>query len=180
MTYAQSFASSVKESLKQLLEWAAYYFTSREIWYLPPENTMNRNSHQRCSVRKGILRNLANFTGKQQCQSLFFNKFASLRPATSLKKRLWHRFFPVNFSRILRTPFLQNTSGRRLLNEARRVKLSQTKKFIDIIPGQKMRNAKVVIIKWCCCPTKKRKVGNYNSKGRNFARKCILRRAQTN
>ena len=32
-----------------------------------------------------------------------------------LKKRLWHRFFPVNFVKFLRAPFLQNTSGRLLL-----------------------------------------------------------------
>ena len=37
-----------------------------------------------------------------------------LRPATLLKKRLWHRRFPVNFVKFLRTPFLQNTSGRLL------------------------------------------------------------------
>ena len=28
------------------------------------------------------------------------------RPATLWKKRLWHRTFPVNFAKILRTPFL--------------------------------------------------------------------------
>ena len=32
-------------------------------------------------------------------------------PATSLKKRFWHRCFPVNFVTFLRTPFLQKTSG---------------------------------------------------------------------
>ena len=32
-----------------------------------------------------------------------------------LKKRLWHRCFPVNFAKFLRTSFLQNTSGRLLL-----------------------------------------------------------------
>ena len=26
-------------------------------------------------------------------------------PATLLKKRLWHRYFPVNFEKFLRTPF---------------------------------------------------------------------------
>ena len=31
-----------------------------------------------------------------------------LRPATFLKKRLWHRCFPANFTKFLRTPFLQN------------------------------------------------------------------------
>ena len=29
-----------------------------------------------------------------------------LRPVTLLKKRLWHRCFPVNFAKFLRTPFL--------------------------------------------------------------------------
>ena len=37
------------------------------------------------------------------------------QPAILLKKRLWHRFFPVNFAKFLRTPFLKNTSGRLLL-----------------------------------------------------------------
>ena len=34
------------------------------------------------------------------CQGLFFNKVAGLRPAVLLKKRFWHRCFPVNFVRI--------------------------------------------------------------------------------
>ena len=39
----------------------------------------------------------------------------SLMPAILSKKRLWHRCFPVNFVKFLRTPFLQNTPGRLLL-----------------------------------------------------------------
>ena len=88
-----------------------------------------RSSHRRCSVKKDVLRNFAKFTGKHQYQSLFFykvaglhlcqglsfNKVAGLRPATLLKKRLWHRCFPVNFAKFLRISFLQNTSGRLLL-----------------------------------------------------------------
>ena len=35
--------------------------------------------------------------------------------AILLKKRLWHRYFPVNFVKFLRKPFLRNTSGRLLL-----------------------------------------------------------------
>ena len=54
--------------------------------------------------KKGVLRNIAKFTGKHLCQSLFFNKIAGLRPATLLKKRLWHRCFPVNFAKFRRTP----------------------------------------------------------------------------
>ena len=55
----------------------------------------------------GVLRNFPKFTGKHLCQHLFFNSF---------KKRLWHRCFAVNFAKFLRTPFLQNTPGRLLLN----------------------------------------------------------------
>ena len=35
---------------------------------------INRSTHQRCSVKKGVLRNFTKFTGKRLCQSLFFNK----------------------------------------------------------------------------------------------------------
>ena len=38
-------------------------------------------------------------------QSLFFNKFAGLRPTALVKERLWHRLFPVNFVKFLKTPF---------------------------------------------------------------------------
>ena len=55
--------------------------------------------------KKGVLRNFAKFTGKQLSQSLFFNKVAVLRPATSLKKRLWPRCFSVNFAKFFRTLF---------------------------------------------------------------------------
>ena len=66
-------------------------------------------------MKNGVLKNLAKFIGKHLCQSLFFNKVADVRPVTLLKKRLWHRFFPGNFAKSLRTPFLQNISGRLLL-----------------------------------------------------------------
>ena len=59
-----------------------------------------RSNHQMCSVKKGVLRNFTKFTGKHLCQSVFFNKVAGLR---------------LNFAKFLRTPFLQNTSGRLLL-----------------------------------------------------------------
>ena len=74
-----------------------------------------RSSHRRCSTRKGVLRNFAKLTGKDLCQSLFFNKATDLRSATLLKKKFWRRCFPVNFARFLRTLFLQNTPGRLLL-----------------------------------------------------------------
>ena len=64
-----------------------------------------RSSRPEMFCKKGVLRNFTKFTGKHQCQSLFFNKVAALRPATLLKKRLWHWCFPVNFAKFLRTAF---------------------------------------------------------------------------
>ena len=74
-----------------------------------------RSNHKRCSMKKDFRRNFTKFTGKHPCQGLFFNKVAGLKPASLLKKRLWHRCFPVNFAKFLKTFYLQNTSGRLLL-----------------------------------------------------------------
>ena len=53
-----------------------------------------RSSRQELFCKKVVLRNFAKFTGKCLCRVSFF------------KKRLWHRCFPVNFAKILRTSFL--------------------------------------------------------------------------
>ena len=76
---------------------------------------LSRSIHLRCSVKKGVLRNFTNFTGKYLCQRFFFNKVAGHSPETLLKKSLCHRCFTMNFAKLLRTPFLKNTSGRLLL-----------------------------------------------------------------
>ena len=43
---------------------------------------MLRNNHQRCSVRKSVLKNFEKFTGKHLCQSLLFNKIEALTTAS--------------------------------------------------------------------------------------------------
>ena len=73
---------------------------------------MNRSSHRKFSAKKCVHRIFSKFKEKHMCQGLFFNKVAGL---TLFKKRLWHRCFPVNFEKFLRTPCLKNTSGRLLL-----------------------------------------------------------------
>ena len=55
--------------------------------------------------KKDVLRNFTKFTGKHLFQSLFFNKIAGFKPATFLKKRLWHRCFLVNFVKFQKTLF---------------------------------------------------------------------------
>ena len=60
-----------------------------------------------------------------------------LRPATLLKKNLWHRCFPVNFAKFLRTPFFTEhiwaiASGTRnpasLIESSRMAQLSKLRK----------------------------------------------------
>ena len=53
--------------------------------------------------KKGVLKNIAKFTGKHLCWSLLFNK---VKPATLLKKILQRNCSPVNFGKFLK----KNTS----------------------------------------------------------------------
>ena len=54
--------------------WGSKYFFVAEHGIYCWQSHWFRSSHQRCSVRKGILRNFAKLTGKHKCQGLFFNK----------------------------------------------------------------------------------------------------------
>ena len=62
--------------------------------------------------KNGVLRNFAKFTEFKihLCQGLFLNRNAG-RPVTLLKKRLWHRCFPVNFAKFLRHLFYRTPLG---------------------------------------------------------------------
>ena len=67
--------------------------------------------------RRSIKKVLLEISQNSQ-DNTFFNKVAERlffkfwhRPATLSKKSLWHRCFPVNLAKFLRTPFLQNSSG---------------------------------------------------------------------
>ena len=63
-----------------------------------------RSSHQLCSVRKGVLRNVAKFTGKRLCQSLFLIKLLALARVFSCefcetsKNTFFYRTPPVTVS----------------------------------------------------------------------------------
>ena len=49
-----------------------------------------RNSHRRCSLKKGFRKNGAKFTEKHQCQSLFFNKVAGPELSSFFSKAFWN------------------------------------------------------------------------------------------
>ena len=59
--------------------WKLFYFR-KKFW----------RSRSEVFCKKGALRNFATW---------------NLKPATSIKMQHWHRFFPVNFTKFLETPF---------------------------------------------------------------------------
>ena len=90
----------------------------------------DRSSRRRCSVKIGVLKNFANFTGKHLCWGLFLIKLQDLQAfrtpffeehlqtaASVLSRGVFRTLskksnsFPVNIAKFLRTAFLQNTSG---------------------------------------------------------------------
>ena len=65
--------------------------------------TLNRCSRPEVFCEKDVLKNFAKFARTYLCQSLFLIKLQALGPDT---KRPWHRCFPVNFAKFLRTSSL--------------------------------------------------------------------------
>ena len=61
-----------------------------------------------CSVKKVFLKISQNSQEKTCARVSFFNKVTGLKLATSLKKRLWHKCFPVNFAKFLTTYFIEH------------------------------------------------------------------------
>ena len=71
------------------------------VWH----DLIDKSSHQRCSVRKGVFRNFTKFTGKHLCQSPFLNKVAGLGSATLLKKATLAQVFSCEFREISKNTF---------------------------------------------------------------------------
>ena len=82
-------------------------FLSNLFIYLAGIALIFRSSLLEVFCKKCVLKMLAKFKVKHFCQSIFFNKVAGLKPATLWKKGLWHRSFPANFAKFLRTPFFK-------------------------------------------------------------------------
>ena len=62
-------------------------------------NRFSRSSCRRCSVKTSVLKNFADFTGKQLGWSLLIK----LKASNFIKKRLQHRYFSLKFAKISRT-----------------------------------------------------------------------------
>ena len=69
-----------------------------------------RGSLSQMFFKIGVLKNFAIFTGKHLCWSLFLIKLIKgLKSCNFIKKRLQHRFFPVNIAKFLSTAFFYRT-----------------------------------------------------------------------
>ena len=90
------------------------------------ENKVQRSEviAPRCSVKKVFLEI------SQNSQENTCAKVCRLRPATLLKTRLWHRCFPVNFTKFLRT-FLSTEHLRWLLLKGSDFTKSRRKEQVD-------------------------------------------------
>ena len=63
-----------------------------------------KSSHRQCSLRKGFLRNFAEFTGKHLCQCLYFNKVAGLA-CNLVKIETLAQVFSCEFSKVSKYSF---------------------------------------------------------------------------
>ena len=71
-------------------------------WAINLDRVDVRSSHRRCYVRKGVLRNFAKFTGKNLCQSLFFNKVPGF-----IKRETLAQVFSCQFCEISKNTFFR-------------------------------------------------------------------------
>ena len=73
----------------------------------------------------------------------FGQVLVKLRPATLLKKRLWHRCFPMNFAKFLRTPFF--TEHLRWLLELLETQRSESL-VLNVFPQSSNKKAVIFVI----------------------------------
>ena len=89
----------------------------RDFWFFVDcfvTSALSRSSHLEVFVKKVFLEISENSQENTCVRVSFLVKLQTfMRPATLLKKRLWHRCFPVNFAKFIKTRFL--TEHRRWL-----------------------------------------------------------------
>ena len=105
-------SSSCKQQGKQHSEHLKGRFKCITSWLLLSKILISKDlaGPQHCRLQQSLSINNKILIMSQKTE-------AAIRAATLLKKRLWHRCFPVNFAKLLKTPFLQNTSGQLLLKK---------------------------------------------------------------
>ena len=84
-------------------------------WKQHPDVSKFRSSHQRCSIKRTVLKNFAIFTGKKLC--LFLLKSGGLKTLNLIRKRLQRWRCPMNIAKSLGTSICKQL----LLNPCKRL-----------------------------------------------------------
>ena len=83
---------------------------SLKVCFLANFSLLNKNlyrsSRSQMFFEIGVLKNVAIFTGKHLCWSLFLMKLQAFKAYNFIKKRLQHTCFPVNIGKYLRSASL--------------------------------------------------------------------------
>ena len=77
--------------------------------------SFQRNSHWRCSVRKGVFV-ILQILQQNTCVGVSFNKVTGFKACNVIEKRLRHKCFLVKFAKFSRTPILKNICEQLLLS----------------------------------------------------------------
>ena len=113
---------------------------------MKPFNTICRSSHRRCSVRKGVLRHCAKFTGKHLPQSLFFNKVTGkiFLSKPSIPLQLFRIHFRVIFNEIVMVLLLKITVFVFLFFFVSQKKKEKIFFLFETLPFQRVKNSERV------------------------------------
>ena len=89
-----------KKLATEMLGWTRQVKTSKylRLNFYVVLHPATRSSRSQMFFKMSVLKNFAKFIGKT-C--------TGLRPITLLKKRSWHRCFPLNFAKFLRAPLFR-------------------------------------------------------------------------
>ena len=101
----RKYASFAEMNVILMIGTKAYCRLTVEICVIHLSSKFIEADARRCSVKKVFLE-ISQNSQENICASV----------SSLLKKRLWHRYFPVNFAKFLRTPFLTEHLWWLLLN----------------------------------------------------------------
>ena len=88
--------------------------SNHHFYCIFPALCFSKSRHRRCSVKNVFLK-ISQYSKKNTCVGVFFNKVAGLKTCNFIKKRLQHSCFPVIIAKFLRTSISKNNSERLLL-----------------------------------------------------------------
>ena len=104
--YQTSFKVENRKQMQVTQVWTLQICISMYNILVDTRHSNDRSSHWRCSVKKVSLEISQNSRENTCARVSFLIKLLAEAEVTLLTKGSWHRCFPVNFVKFLRTPFL--------------------------------------------------------------------------